>query len=347
MSVGLMMIVKNEAGVLPRLAASVQGKIDRWTIVDTGSEDETVEVVPTLFADVPGDLIVDEWKGFGPSRQVALEAAEGKTDWLLWLDADETLEGEIPDLEDLDCYEAEEWYFNLRYWKPYLIRSGRGWHWEGRAHEALTMGEAIPITDQTTAFHILHHADGGSRGEKYTRDMGLLLEDWKEEPSPRTAFYLARTYEDGGEITEAQKWYEVRLSMGGWEEEQFYSLYRLGGLSLPSDSGVGLLWRAWGMRTHRPEPLLALCQHYRLQSSFPLVWLCAHTALENYRTPSPSDLFCDSDAPWKIRYELSIAAWYMDQKILGRRYAAELMKKELPEPWQSSVRSNAVFYGVS
>ncbi len=40
-TVGLAMIVKNEARTLPRLAASLDGQLDHWTIVDTGSTDGT------------------------------------------------------------------------------------------------------------------------------------------------------------------------------------------------------------------------------------------------------------------------------------------------------------------
>jgi glycosyltransferase involved in cell wall biosynthesis len=86
--IGLMMIVRNETAVLPRLAASVSGQIDRWTIVDTGSTDGTQALVRELFAAIPGELIEDEWRGFAASRNVALEAAEPHSDWLLTLDAD-------------------------------------------------------------------------------------------------------------------------------------------------------------------------------------------------------------------------------------------------------------------
>ena len=56
MTVGLVMIVKDEALILPRLAASVKNHIDYWTVVDTGSTDSTTQVAQDVFAPVPGQV---------------------------------------------------------------------------------------------------------------------------------------------------------------------------------------------------------------------------------------------------------------------------------------------------
>src|SRR6185437_13803511 len=81
-TVGLVMIVKNEEHVLPRLADSVRNQIDHWTIVDTGSNDRTIETARQAFAGTPGEIVEDIWRGYGQSRNVAIEHAEEHTDWL-------------------------------------------------------------------------------------------------------------------------------------------------------------------------------------------------------------------------------------------------------------------------
>ena len=60
------MIVRNESKTLPRLAATLRGQIDHWTIVDTGSTDDTVQVARHVFDFAPGQVIEDIWRGFGP-----------------------------------------------------------------------------------------------------------------------------------------------------------------------------------------------------------------------------------------------------------------------------------------
>ena len=107
-----------------------------------------------------------------------------------------------------------------------------------------------------------HHADGGSRADKFEREVHLLLEDWAEHPEdPRTAFYLGRSYDDAGADDEAIAWYRRRLALGGWDEETFYARYRMGACLIRAghgEEGCGELWRAWGERHWRAEPLVAL-----------------------------------------------------------------------------------------
>ena len=89
------MIVKNEARTLPRLAASLDGQLDNWTIVDTGSTDLTVQIAEEVVAGVEGELIHDEWRGYGPSRNVAPFQAREHSDLILTVDADDTFHGEM------------------------------------------------------------------------------------------------------------------------------------------------------------------------------------------------------------------------------------------------------------
>jgi len=76
-------ITKNEEDRLPRLLESIKDIADEIVVVDSGSSDQTVEVAKRYGAKV----FVEEWKGFGPQKQSALEKTTG--DWILFLDADE------------------------------------------------------------------------------------------------------------------------------------------------------------------------------------------------------------------------------------------------------------------
>lgn len=215
-TVGLAMIVRNEEQVLPRLADSLKGHIDHWTIVDTGSEDSTREVARQVFGFAPGDVIDAEWQGFGPSRNVALRAAEPRTDWVLNLDADHTFRGALDPRQlasDFSGIDIEERYANLRYWLPRLVRSGRSWHWVGRTHEFLAAPTAGNRARAASCW-LEHHGDGGNRETKFHRDLELLEQDWAERPGEaRTAFYLGRTYDDLGEDVQAIAWYRRRADL--------------------------------------------------------------------------------------------------------------------------------------
>lgn len=353
------MIVKNEERTLPRLAASLRGQLDHWTIVDTGSTDATIEIIPALFAGVPGEVIEDTWKGYGPSRNVALEAARGRTDWLVTLDADDTVEGDLRAAVggEVDAIEAMLRYGPLTYWTPRLLRARAPWRWRGRAHEHLSLGVTEPQLARTEAFCVVHHADGGNRPDKLERELGLLLQDLDEAPEdPRTTFYLARTYEDLGRAEEAAAAYRRRLGLGGWDEESWYARWRLGSCLLDlgaEDEAAGVLLTAWGERPWRAEPLWRLAEHYRTTGRFQLCWEICELATRQTAArpdgkgppPSADRLFVHEDVyRWRLAYERSICAWYVGQRPTGRRLCDYLLAQDLPPPISESVRSNLAFY---
>ncbi len=359
-TVGLAMIVKNEESILPRLARSLDGQLDHWTIVDTGSSDRTIEVAEEAFDGVPGRVIEDEWRGFGPSRNVALEAARDYSDWILMLDADDTFHGTIDRTvaDDVDGLEARYYMDSLQFFLMRLLRAESDWEWRGRTHEYLEVADRPARIHQTTSFHVVHHADGANRPEKFERDLQLLGEDLRDNPDdPRTVFYLARTYEDMGDLTRAATCYRARTRLPGWEEETWYATWRLGRCLVESgrvDEGTGVLWRAWGTRPWRAEPLWTLAQYYRLSAQWPLCFEVCEIARRHCPLGRPlagealheDRLFVHTDVyDWRIAYEQSLAAYYVGEKELGRSLTEELLgRPDLPPEFVASLQGNVRFY---
>ena len=62
------MIIKDESAVICRCLASVKPFIDYWVIVDTGSMDNTEEIICEVLQTVPGELHRRVWKNFGENR---------------------------------------------------------------------------------------------------------------------------------------------------------------------------------------------------------------------------------------------------------------------------------------
>lgn len=91
MGLSVIIITKNEAGDLPRTLASV-AFADEVIVLDSGSTDGTQAIARARGARV---FETEDWPGFGPQKNRALEKAS--QDWVLSLDADEWLE---PDLAE-------------------------------------------------------------------------------------------------------------------------------------------------------------------------------------------------------------------------------------------------------
>jgi glycosyltransferase involved in cell wall biosynthesis len=93
------MIVKNESNVIIETLKNLLDYIDfdYWVISDTGSTDNTQQIIKDFFYDkcIPGEIFNDEWRDFGYNRSKALEHAYGKTDYLLVFDADDRIEGKF------------------------------------------------------------------------------------------------------------------------------------------------------------------------------------------------------------------------------------------------------------
>jgi hypothetical protein len=80
------MIVKNEAHIIASTLENICNYIplDYWVIVDTGSTDDTKQIIRDFFEskNIKGELHETEWKNFGFNRSDALSKAFNKTDYL-------------------------------------------------------------------------------------------------------------------------------------------------------------------------------------------------------------------------------------------------------------------------
>ena len=90
MPLSVAIITRNAASQLGGCLASVTFA-DEVVVVDSGSADGTIELAKRHGARV----ITKEWLGFGPQKQFAVESASH--DWVLCLDADESLSEDLRD----------------------------------------------------------------------------------------------------------------------------------------------------------------------------------------------------------------------------------------------------------
>jgi glycosyltransferase involved in cell wall biosynthesis len=269
----LNMIVKNESAVIERCLNSVKPFIDYWVIVDTGSSDDTKERIQSALKNIPGELHERPWIDFGHNRNEALELAKDKADYVLILDADETLDFEknfkFPCLNK-DFYYIKTDFAGTVYYRSQLINNHLNWKWVGVLHEVL-------ICDQMSNHTILEGVKNvistdGARSQdpqKFQKDVAVLEKALLQEPTnSRYVFYLAQSYRDAQLYEPALQNYAKRASMGGWDQEVFWSLLQVGLLSeeLKKDSGeiAHNYLKAFIYRPSRIEPLYRLANFFRL-----------------------------------------------------------------------------------
>src|SRR5262245_39201004 len=94
-TIGLCMIVKDEAPIILRCLQSVRRLVDYVLVVDTGSADGTQALIRDYLEreSLPGEVFDDPWRDFSFNRSRALSRLRTRTeiDYALIMDADDVL----------------------------------------------------------------------------------------------------------------------------------------------------------------------------------------------------------------------------------------------------------------
>jgi glycosyltransferase involved in cell wall biosynthesis len=205
------MIVRDEQHIIRRCLQSVLPLIDTYSICDTGSTDNTREIILNFFQsnNVPGMIWNESWIDFATNRTKALRLAAGSSiaaDFDLIIDADDVIvptagiegvEEWPPDnREIIDNFRSEglfwpslemlsknvAWDLPFRdagssYWRPQLTKHGAGLRYRGVLHEFLDTDNA-PVGRFGDLTYL--RLGGGARSKdptKYLRDAELLGEE--------------------------------------------------------------------------------------------------------------------------------------------------------------------------
>src|SRR5262249_2592099 len=158
----------------------------RWVIVDTGSSDATMDIVRDTMRDVPGELHQRPWHNFGHNRTEALDLARDKGDYLLFIDADETLAAgpgaRWPTMHE-PAYSLEARYAELSYDRVSVVSTKLPWKWVGVLHEYLEAGR--PVTQPRIPGFWIDVRPEGARSrdpQKFAKDAAVLEEAVAKEP---------------------------------------------------------------------------------------------------------------------------------------------------------------------
>lgn len=348
----LNMIVRNEAGRIIRALDSVKNYVSSVIILDTGSTDNTVDLIKDWGErNKIGTIIgLGHFVNFEQARNQALDMAQSATagDYLLLMDADMELVVEDQRAFDGLIHEAYEMvqaaggvsYNNLR-----LLKVGSPARYRGVTHEYLDVAAAAIVHG---AFFI-DHADGSNRLDKFERDIKLLKAGLEDEPdNARYWFYLANSYRDAGLHEEAIRAFRRRVQLGGWDEEVWNAQVHLAGCKRAqgrNDEFVVEALKAYQMRPQRAEPLHDLAKHFREKGDNAIAMIFAEKGIHMQR-PDDRLFVADWVYAWGFREEISIAAFYQDDmRERGYKITDGLALDPLvPDHVRNRARRDMVFY---
>ena len=352
----LNMIVKNESRIITRLFDSVLSIIDSYCICDTGSTDNTIQIIEDYFKQkgIPGKIFNEPFKNFCYNRNFSLQSCIGLSDYILFLDADMIIEVKnfdksiLSKAESFNILQGNDsfYYQNLR-----IVKNNGLYKYVGVTHEYIDtpQNNTIIYLDKKDIF-IRDIGDGGAKNDKFQRDIRLLLDGIKEEPNNvRYYFYLANSYYDSGRFGEAINVYKKRIEFGGWKEEVWYSYYRIGLCFKNMNKFADALFywlEGYDYYPERLEGIYEIIKHYRIQSKHKLCLKFYNLAKEilDKNQNRDSYLFLHNDIYLhKIYYEYTIVAAYCNITNIDKEIIS-IFNNSTNEPELDNILSNMKYY---
>jgi glycosyltransferase involved in cell wall biosynthesis len=362
MGICLNMIVKNETKNLERLFASVYKYIDHFIISDTGSTDNTIELIYELskLYNIPGKVVSHPWIGFGPNRQLVLEAAmeakekgEHECRWLFIIDADEELK-----------VNEKLWKENLEYGVSYttykkmggiifkhtflLWVEGQNWQWNGNIHGYLTNDTPLRKKGHLNSVRIIAHQSEGAKTrqfdnskEKYQHDLDQLLEELQNavisEKNINRFWQLAFVYLDVNNIDAAINvfksitTFEPVSSRFHYISLVFIAKYIVS-LNIEGDEPMQYLKMAIEFDPLRKEAYYYLASINRKRGDFKQAKDILEFA-ENLSYLNPQVELMEEDIyVWKIKYELAFVYFHLAEYAAAEKIVDKLIEEDnVPE----------------
>jgi len=346
----LNMIVKNESKIITRLFDSILGIIDTFCICDTGSTDNTVEIIREYFKEKgkPGLVYTEPFQNFGYNRTHALNAAKPWGIYALLLDADMKLKIDPAfDKTKLvaDGYQIIQGNGGLEYYNLRIVKTDIGVRCVCPTHEYYSFPNGRKTKNLPT-LRIEDIGDGGCKSDKFVRDVRLLTEGIKQEPkNERYHFYLANSFRDLGDRTQAIEYYKKRIALGGWVEEVFYAAYECGkqyAAKGDMPNAISMWLDAYDKHPTRAESLYEIVKYYRDIGKQRAAQIILDVAL---KIPFPKNdvLFVHVNVyKYLLDYEQSILYYYTGKTIDHKRYLNLIGSKFN----QGNVLSNYKFYAI-
>ncbi len=209
MKISACLIVKNEEKNIRRCIESFKSVVDEIIIVDTGSEDDTLEIAREL----GGKIYNYKWENdFSKARNYALDKATG--DWIIFLDADEyfyenkannirkviknipnnKVNGILTRHVNIDACDNKIKNTEI---KIRIFKNSKNIRYSGEIHENVynngkALNSIVVSADILEIYHLGYSNDIITKKAK--RNLELLLESLKNSKDPMIFFYLADCY---------------------------------------------------------------------------------------------------------------------------------------------------------
>ncbi len=361
--IALNIICKDESHVINDLLTSVKPVIDLIVAVDTGSTDNTIELIREFGKthSIPTTVFERPFDNFCNSRNYALdkllEVAREQNwnlhdSWGLSIDCDETLllsERFSKDQLTKDLYEVIVTEEGISYNKRLIFRLSIDFRWESPVHELITWKD--PDVKTGVAEHLYIHAQHtgsswkGGLEKKYLNYARLLTAYIEEGHTDfRTLYNTARAFLDAAADCQsperrrehsltAQKYLSLATQVQGISKEERILLYQSTASNMleleePWSDVQEILLNAYNLQMVRGETISMIIDHYMEERHWNTAYIFSYFAEKNYNGKNPAGKIGGKISArlyqWEFLLQHTICSY-----MSGHRQNAKLLRDKL------------------
>jgi hypothetical protein len=285
--INLCIMVKNAGPQFEDMLIKNLPIIDKWTILDTGSTDETINIInKILVGKKTGNLYQENFINFCDSRNRLLELAGTSCKYIIMLDDTYIIEGNLRNF--LNEVRGDQYAnsFTLlinsddtQYGSNRIIKSDSGLKYIYKIHEVISDKNNINIFIPEKASIINDRRFDYMEKRTMERkklDLELLYQELNDDSmNPRTYYYLAQTYNLLEDYDKAFNFFLKRVEFinSGFIQERIDSIFeaaRIANFKLnkPWHECLKLYENCFKMDESRPESVYFIGIHYFLENNF-------------------------------------------------------------------------------
>ena len=284
----LCVMVKNGGKDFEKMLIRNLPIIDQWTVLDTGSTDDTVEMVKRVLKDKKGRIYEEPFINFRESRNRCLELAGYSCKYNLMLDDTYCIEGELRDfLETVRSDQFADSYSlliksdDVEYYSNRITKSKNKLRYIYTIHEVIQKDNNINVVIPSHKSFVddmrsPYMEERTMERKRY--DLKCLFQMIEEYPDdPRHIYYIAQTYNLLNDKENAAEFFKKRAfhASEGFDQEKVDALFEM--------------TRIYNFQLNRPweecEKYYKLCHEWDPERPEASYFLGIHYYLENdYKT---------------------------------------------------------------
>jgi len=284
--INLCVMVKNAGDQFVNMLNENLHLIDRWTILDTGSTDNTISVIKNVLKNKKGDLFEEPFVNFKHSRNRLLDLADQKCKYTLMLDDTYVVKNDLRKFlktvrsdQFSDSFSMFIKSDDTEYGSNRILKANKKLRYLYRIHEVIdpknNNNVIIPIDDAHIIDNRFDYMEKRTMDRK-ALDLKLLYEEIEEDPDdPRAYYYLAQTYNLLGDYEKTFEFFDKRVKHKneGFIQEKVDAAFeraRVANFKLNLDWNIceKLYFEAYELDKSRPESLYFIGIHYFLENDF-------------------------------------------------------------------------------